>query len=304
MVVAVAQQDPAFTQYMFNNLYYNPGFSGTDGTTKITSLFRSQWTGYEPTFYGGGAPATQMISVSAPIFKLNSGVGGYIMRDNLGPQTNYEIQASGAYHLPMKNSKLSIGLRVGAFSQVINTDLYRVIDENDPNLPTPGTGKYSEIKPDMAAGVAFLKEKYYIGAGFSHLLKSKFEFGQNGRSALKSHAYITGGYFYDLNFDTRVQFVSLVKTDFVKTQFDLGAIAYLRNTMWGGLSFRQSEAVIAILGYSFLKDKSLKLSYSLDYIIKDRAAKQTTSNEVMVSYELPVVPKVGKKVVRTPRYRH
>jgi hypothetical protein len=84
----------------------------------------------------------------------------------------------------------------------------------------------------------------------------------------------------------------------------LGAIAYLKNTMWAGVSFRQSEAAIVLLGWSFMKEKSLKVGYSMDVIIKDKAAKQAFSHELMVSYDLPVSPGVGKKVVRTPRYRH
>ena len=30
-----AQQDPQFTQYMLNTLYYNPGFSGVEKATGI-----------------------------------------------------------------------------------------------------------------------------------------------------------------------------------------------------------------------------------------------------------------------------
>jgi Type IX secretion system membrane protein PorP/SprF len=84
----------------------------------------------------------------------------------------------------------------------------------------------------------------------------------------------------------------------------LGVIATLRNTMWGGLSFRQSEAANLLLGYSFLKDKSLKLGYSIDVVVKDRQAKENFSHELMLSYELPVSSGGGKKIVRTPRYRH
>jgi len=47
------QQDPQFTQYMFNTIYYNPGFSGVEGVTKITALHRSQWIGYSSTFSDG-----------------------------------------------------------------------------------------------------------------------------------------------------------------------------------------------------------------------------------------------------------
>ena len=77
----LAQQDPQFTQYMFNTLYYNPGYAGVDVVTKLTAILRSQWTGYTPTSGGGGAPTTQLISMSTPLFKINSGFGAYISYD-------------------------------------------------------------------------------------------------------------------------------------------------------------------------------------------------------------------------------
>ena len=49
----------------------------------------------------------------------------------------------------------------------------------------------------------------------------------------------------------------------------MGGLAYYKDTMWGGLAFRQSEAAILMLGYSILKDKSLKVGGGLDYIIKN-----------------------------------
>ncbi|MEQ8304083.1 MAG: type IX secretion system membrane protein PorP/SprF [Cyclobacteriaceae bacterium] len=297
-----AQQDPQFTQYMFNTLYYNPGYAGVEGVTKLTAIHRSQWLGYQPSFGGGGAPTTQLISMTTPIYKLNSGFGAYIVNDKLGPQNNLEAQASYAYHLGIKESKLSLGVRVGLYSQTLNFDLYRATDQNDPLLNA--AGKQSQVRPDLAVGAFFRKEKYYAGVSFNHLIKSEFDFGVNQRNALASHMYVTGGYYYDVNFDLRFQFTGLVKTDFTKTSFDIGGLAYWKDTMWGGLSFRQSEAAIVMLGYSFLKDKSLKLGYGLDVIIKDQAAKQPTSHEFMLTYELPVNPGSGKKVVRTPRYRH
>ncbi|MGE0770251.1 MAG: type IX secretion system membrane protein PorP/SprF [Cyclobacteriaceae bacterium] len=299
---SMAQQDPQFTQYMFNTLYYNPAYAGVEGVTKLTAMHRSQWLGYQPTYGGGGAPTTQIISVDAPIFKFNSGFGGYIVNDQLGPQNNLEAQVSYAYHLGIKESKLSIGIRAGIYSQTINFDLYNPTDPDDPLLNA--AGKESQIRPDLAMGIFFRQEKYYAGISFNHLVRSEFDFGLNQRNALESHFYLTGGYFYDVNFDLRFQFVGLVKTDLTKTTFDLGGLAYIKDTMWGGLSFRQSEAAILMFGYSFLKDKSLKLGYALDYIVKDQAAKQPTSHEFMLTYQLPVNPGSGKKVVRTPRYRH
>jgi type IX secretion system PorP/SprF family membrane protein len=300
---AYAQQDPQFTHYMFNTLYYNPGFAGIEGITKLTAIHRSQWLGYSPTVGGGGAPTTQIISMNTPIFKLNSGFGAYIVNDQLGPQNNLEAQASYAYHLGIKNSKLSLGLRAGIYSQTINFDQYRFIDPNDPLLGDK-TGSLSQIRPDLALGLFWRKEKFYIGASVNHLTRATFDFGISQRNALQTHLYVTGGYFYEVNFDLKFQIMTIVQSDFTKTTANLGFLAYFKDTMWGGLSFRSSEAAILMLGYSLLKDKSLRIGYGLDYIIQDQAAKQPTSHELMLSYELPVNAGSGKKVVRTPRYRH
>src|SRR6187551_1129648 len=174
-IKTVAQQDPQFTQYMFNTLYYNPAFAGTEGVTKITAMHRSQWLGYQPSFGGGGAPTTQIISMTAPIFKINSGFGAYIVNDKLGPQNNLEAQASYAYHLGIKESKLSLGVRVGMYSQTLNFDMYKATDPNDQLLKAGG--KQSQVRPDVAVGAFFRKEKYYAGVSFAHLIKSEFDFG-------------------------------------------------------------------------------------------------------------------------------
>ncbi len=296
-----AQQDPQFTQYMFNTLYYNPGFAGVDGVTKLSLLYRNQWTGYAQTAGGGGAPTTTILSMTAPIYKLNSGFGAYIVNDQLGPLTNQEVQVSYAYHLGIKDSKLSFGLRAGGYAQTIEANKYRAIQNPDDKIPYGGG---SQIRPDLAVGVFYRKEKYYAGVSFNHLTRPTFDFGTTGRSPLQSHMYITGGYFYELNFDVKLQFTTLIQSDFTKTTVNLSGLAYFKDTMWGGLAFRQSEAVILMLGYSLLKDKSLRLGYALDYVIKDQAAKQPTSHEFLLTYELPTNPGAGKKVVRTPRYRH
>jgi len=297
-----AQQDPQFTQYMFNNLYLSPAYAGVEGITQVTAFHRSQWLGYESSFGDGGAPTTQIISFTTPIYKLRSGFGFYATSDKLGPQTNNEIQASYAYHLGLKDSKLSFGLKVGAYSQAINFDKYRAIQDNDPWLNKKG--KESQIRPDLGVGVFYRAEKYYAGVGVNHLTRAEFDFNTPVRTPLSTHMNITAGYFYEVNFDLKLSPSILVKTDFKEYSFDFGAIATFKDKMWGGLSFRQSEAANLLLGYSFLKDKSLKFGYAIDIVIKDREAKSNFSHEMMLSYQLPNIGTTGKKVVRTPRYRH
>ena len=197
-----AQQDPQFSQYMLNYLFNNPAYAGVEGFTKITAMHRSQWAGFNTTFDGaGGAPNTQYIGVTSPIQKLRSGIGFFIVNDNLGPQNNLQMQVSFAYHLAIKESKLSFGLRTGIFSQSISSGEYRIIDEND-QVYQAILENDSQVRPDLAVGVWFQSEKVFAGVSFNHLLKSEFDFGVAPlRNALEEHMVFTAGYNYELNYN-------------------------------------------------------------------------------------------------------
>jgi type IX secretion system PorP/SprF family membrane protein len=297
-----AQQDALFTQYMFNNLYITPAFAGVEGVTKLTAFHRTQWQGYQGSFDDGGAPSTQMVNFTTPMFKLRSGFGAYVMNDKLGPQNNLEVQGMYAYHIGIKDAKLSLALKAGIYAQSINSKAYRALHPDDTAIPK---GNPSQIRPDLGVGAFFRAEKYYVGVGVNHLLRSEFDFGTDKtRNALATHLNATAGYYYEMNFDLKVLFSTAVRSDFNKTQFDLSTIAFYKDKLWGGLAFRQSEAVSLLVGYAFLKDRSLRLGSSFDFVLIDKEAKQFLSWELMLSYELPVNPGSGKKVVRTPRYRH
>ena len=61
-VSAVAQQDPQFSQNMFNKLYVNPAFAGSSEAICLHALYRSQWVGF-----GDGTPKTFVFGADAPL---------------------------------------------------------------------------------------------------------------------------------------------------------------------------------------------------------------------------------------------
>lgn len=299
---AHAQQDAQFSQYMFNTIYFNPAVAGTDGRIQICGIYRSQWLGYTPTYSDGGPPVTQILSVHSPIQRLHGGIGGFLVNDKLGPLNNIQAQGTYSYHSKIRNSILSFGIQGGIYVQTMNFGLYRANDPADPLL-TGKIGKDTQIKPDLAAGIQFKHQKYSVGVGVSHLTMPSFDYGVNADFRLKPHFYIHGSYEYDISFEVKLKFFSLVKFNQNQNIFDVGALAYYKDYLWGGFSFRQSEAIILLLGYSFLKSKALKFGYSLDYVIRDRQAKQATSHEIMLQYSLPINIS-QKKIIRTPRFRY
>jgi type IX secretion system PorP/SprF family membrane protein len=296
------QQDPLITQYMFNTLMYNPAFAGVEGLTKATIMHRTQWAGYEPSFGQGGPQNTMMVNLNAPVLRMRSGVGVHIVNDNLGPINNLEAQISGAYHLGIRNSKLSIGARAGFYSQTFDPDKYRWAQEDDPLRMA---GKETQVLPDVAVGAFFRAEKFYAGLSFTHITRAKFDWAHDRtRNSLETHMYVTGGYDYEFSHSLTFTPSVLIRSEFNTYSFDLSCVATYNEKMWGGLSFRQSEAIMMLLGYSLLKDNSLRMGYAFDFVIKGADAKARTSHEFMLSYVLPAASAGGKKVVRTPRFRH
>lgn len=301
--VAYGQQDPQFSQYMFNTLYYNPAYAGANGLTTLTAIHRSQYAGYSATLDDGGAPNTQIVSFSTPLFRANSGIGLYIVNDRLGNLNNLEAQVSYAYHLAVSDEgKLSVGVRLGLYSQSIDDSEYRWIDPGDPLNVFGGD---AQIRPDLALGIFYQSGNYRFGVGMNHLLNTQFDFGNDPtRNPLVTHTYVTGAYDYAINYNLTLTPSLIVKvSDFNSLSFDVSVLGTYKERMWGGVSFRQSDAMVGMLGYSFLKDNALSLGYAFDYIIRAQDVKEPTSHEVMLSYTLPVIS-VGRKIIRTPRFRH
>ena len=57
---ATAQQDPQYTQYMYNTMTFNPGYTGSREVISALGLYRTQWVGLE------GAPRTMNFSIQSP----------------------------------------------------------------------------------------------------------------------------------------------------------------------------------------------------------------------------------------------
>jgi type IX secretion system PorP/SprF family membrane protein len=296
-------QDVQFSHYMFNNLFNNPAYSGVEGYTKLTAMHRTQWAGYAPTNGPGGGINSQLISLTTPIMRYNSGFGFYVLNDDIANQNFTQVQASAAYHLGIKDSKISIGFRGGIITQNLNKDGYVYIDDDDQVI---NNVQATQVRPDFSMGINFQHKDFYVGAAFNHLIEAEFGFGADAiRNPYPKDFLITAGYTFPINYDVNLTPSFLVRTtEFNSYTFDISAVATYKDKIWGGLSFRQQEAAIVMLGYSFFKENTLKLGYAFDYTLVAQSAKSATSHEIMLSYKLPAISTSGKKVVRTPRFRH
>ncbi|GAB4476432.1 MAG: hypothetical protein OHK0057_25080 [Thermoflexibacter sp.] len=315
MFVAQAQQDAQFSQYMFNQQYLNPAVVGLDTNFIHTGLiFRQQWLGYRATFDDGGAPASTVLTINAPIKRVKSGIGLHLVYDVIGPVTNTEIQLSYAYHIPIKNGRFSLGLRAGMYNQSTDFSKFRPVDRDDPLLSN--TGRINQFVPDFALGVYLSKPNYYIGASMNHLAQADINYSTSFIFAsLKQSMNVVGGYNWVLNENITLMPSALVK--FLPSNF-IGTFSYettlignyetkARNNIYLGVGFRDvapTTDLIFLLGVNnLLKDNSLSLGYAFDLVMNGSTAKAPTSHEVRLGYRLPAPKRYERNIIRTPRFR-
>ena len=86
-LIVKAQQDPQFSQNMFNHMTVNPAFAGQQNRWVVSGIYRNQWQGME------GAPETYALNVDGAlrIGKTNGGVGLNMLSDKLGLQTTLQL---------------------------------------------------------------------------------------------------------------------------------------------------------------------------------------------------------------------
>ena len=106
-LVANAQQDPQFSQNLFNNIAINPGYAGSNDAISATALHRSQWLGFT------GAPTTTNLGVEAAMPMLHGGLGLNVMTDNIAQNEFLGLNLSYAYRTELAGGNLGIGVSVG-----------------------------------------------------------------------------------------------------------------------------------------------------------------------------------------------
>jgi type IX secretion system PorP/SprF family membrane protein len=89
----LAQQDPQFTQFMYNKLSFNSGYAGTSGGICGALQYRQQWASFD------GAPQSIALSGDMALKTLPLGVGINLITDQIGPMSTLVLRAAGSYHI-------------------------------------------------------------------------------------------------------------------------------------------------------------------------------------------------------------
>lgn len=188
-----AQQDPQFTQYMFNMLPLNPAYAGSAERVSIKALSRHQWVGFD------GAPTTQTITIHSPVWHESLAIGGTLMRDSHGPVTQYTFMADVAYRIFMGDSKLAFGLQGGL--NLLQGE-FGTLNPLDPGDQVFQQSVNSKADPQFGFGVMYYSDRGYIGLSAPKLLNTEFfetdSLAFISEPGQKPHYLLSGGYVFDL----------------------------------------------------------------------------------------------------------
>ncbi len=284
-----AQQDPQFTQYMYNTLSVNPAYAGSRGHLTALLMHRSQWVGIN------GAPNTQVLAVDGPVGK-NVGLGLVLSHDALGPSSEVFVDANFAYTVRLDDAdkKLSFGLKGGG--RLFNVDFSKGLFEN-PDIAFQNNIE-NKFFPTIGAGIYYHTSKSYLGLAVPNFFSEDHYDGQEQEIASERlHYFLIGGKIIDLTADVKFKpafFVKWVPGSPIIA--DVSANAMIRETLTLGLAYRWDDSFSGLLGLQISPD--LSIGYAYDFTTTDLRNYNSGTHEIFLRYEFKTV----EKRLKSPRF--
>lgn len=289
-VCASAQQDPEYTQYMYNTMAVNPAYAGSTGALEATLLHRSQWVGIS------GAPETQSFSIHAPLRNEKVGLGLSVVNDKIGPSSELYLDGNFSYSIPLGYEKrLAFGLKAGMRMLNVDWSKGRYYDPNDVLL---NQNIDNQAKLAVGAGIYYYTDKWYVGASVpSFIENSYYDDVQESIDYDRLHYYFMGGYVFDLNPNLKFKPAFLVKAvSGAPLTADISANFMIAEKFVIGGSYRTDDSVSILAGFQI--SKSFYVGYAFDYTVSDLNKYNDGSHEIILRYQF----NKGESKIKSPRF--
>lgn len=285
-----AQQEPMYTQYMFNTLSVNPAYAGTRNALNLNTLTRLQWVGLE------GSPKTFSLALHSPVNKRKIGVGLTLVTDEVGPVRNTYFTVNYAYRLRINDKlTLSMGLKGGISNYHVGLTDLSIIDTEDPQFQN----NEKKLSPNAGVGFYLYSDKYYVGISAPKLFETTIdeEYASN-ENEMKRHYYIVGGYVLKLN--PNWVFKPSLLTKLVQgapVSNDITMQFLYNDRIWMGAMYRIGDA--AGLFVDIKVNKQFIIGYGYDFSLNGLSGINSGTHEIMLSYDFDGF--VSNKI-KSPRY--
>lgn len=284
-----AQQEPNFTQYLYNMNILNPAYAGTKDAISLGFQGRSQWMGLN------GAPQTQTLAIHAPINDF-VGLGFSAIHDVIGPVSQTDINGDFSYKLEMgRFSYLALGMKVGA--SFMSIDGLEFIESGDPLDETMQLTLFN-----VGIGAFYYSDRFYVGLSSPSILESKYIKGTAGvysTSKDKMHIYLSGGYVFDLDYKKgfKIKPAFLLRAvQGTPLSFDFSTHVWYKDQLGVGIGYRFEDSMN--LTFSFRTESNFTIGYAYDYTLSKLTDFNSGSHEIYLQYDFDL----RSRLIPEPRF--
>jgi len=294
--IVYGQYDYLFSQFMFNEVFINPGYAGSKEAMSVTGLHRQQWMNFP------GRPVTTTFSLHGPLFGYKMGLGLSFLNEKIGKLQRNLAYLTYAYRVKTdKKGTLGFGLSAGIHNQLNKLSELKALDDGDNQISqnTP-----SLISPNVGFGIFYNTDKFYAGISTPRLLDDSYFFNENNNvkqrvnfNFEKIHYYAVVGRVFILDPDVWLKPQAMIKmVQNSPVQYDVNVSALIKKLLWFGLSYRSNASAVAMLGVQ--ATPQLFFGYSYDYGLNEIQKYSQGSHEVVLNY----VFSYKQKKVTSPRF--
>lgn len=295
------QQAPVFTQYYSTYMFSNPAYAGIRQGICVIGLYRQQWAGgFNDEDGYNMAPQDILLSLDSPLKALHGGLGGSVIQDRLGYQSDIVVQVDYSFHMNLSFGTLGLGAGINLVNRSIDGSKFKPVQADDPILRFSAV---SDMRIDASAGLFFNQQgRYYFGVSVANILESGFKkFDPSGNSITSTDRtfYIEGGYHFVIPRNPLFEITPsiMILSDVASTQYNLTGIVSYNDKFWGGINYRFQESVGFIVGVRF---KDFRISYSYD--LNTLPVSIPGSHEVVLGYCFKLKHERSKTSYKNTRY--
>lgn len=269
-----AQQEAYYTQYMFNNMQNNPGFTGARRVTSLVAAYRNQWVGFK------GNPRSYYASYDAPFVGIEKlGIGGMVSSQSEGIMSRFAVTPSVSYavvHTDESTLRLGFNATWRQYRFDLQSSGANVIEKQDPILSESEVVSFSNM--NVGFGAYYDKKNIYAGLSIPNLRKNALVLNDKATGKTKTgterrHIYALVGGIFALKGNTNIQLkpsLLIRYTAGVPLNIDANFNALFKDKIMTGLAYRfgttgTSHSVSLVTMVQVANTLSIGMSYDYGF---------------------------------------
>ncbi len=283
----VGQQQPQYSQYMYNMNVVNPAYVINDpGIIYLGALYRQQWNGIE------GGPKTANVFANIPTSE-NVELSFNYSNDEIGEvQQENVFNVDFAYVIPVsRKTKMAFGIKAGISNLVL--DFSKTNVSTDPSFQNQNSTFFN-----AGAGLFIFNERFYAGFSAPNLFPADLNVDNINIYEQKTQFYGMAGYVFDINRNLKLKPSTIIKQSLgAPITFDASVNARFYDKFEVGASYRFQEnmAFMAAANVTY----NFRIGYAYDYNASKLRSFDNGTHEIILLYNFGLIK--SKKYI-SPRF--